>query len=64
MGCRKVGYKTEKRARDVLLQSKIARALHGSATRNEIRIYFCRECRRWHATSQQARSSADASDTT
>lgn len=58
MSCKKRRF-TQKGAERALLQAKIAKALRGSTTRNEKRVYPCPECNppmQWHLSSKESRN--------
>ena len=50
--CEKVCF-SEDGAASALLNAKIARALHRSQKRKEIRAYFHHDCGHWHLTSKE-----------
>ena len=53
--CRKVRYSTMRAADMVVLEAKIKRAFRIETKRQEVRSYFCFQCRGWHVTSQPKR---------
>lgn len=52
MACKKVRYRTRLDAK-IALASTMAK---NSAKRNEVRIYWCQECKGFHLTSQRKRT--------